>query len=119
MDRHLHTWEDLPEDNPIALLKRRKIEGDNMLVARVELQKGCVVAVHSHESEQMAIVVAGKVRWTLGHEGAASHRIVDVQAGQVVQLPGNFPHGVEALEDSLIYDILSPVGAMGIDSQKD
>lgn len=29
----------------------------------------------------------------------------------------NFPHGVDALEDTLIIDLLSPPGAMGIDSQ--
>lgn len=37
--------------------------------------------------------------------------------GQVVLLPSNCLHGVETLEDSLLIDVLSPPGPMGVDSQ--
>jgi hypothetical protein len=36
----------------------------------------------------------------------------------VVVLPSNFPHGVTAVERTLIFDVLSPPGEMGVDSQK-
>lgn len=85
-----------------------------MLFAMINLDKGCVVAVHSHASEQIAYVISGRVKWTLGPERTE----VEVTGGHVVRLPGDYPHGVEALEDTVILDVLSPVGAMGVDSQK-
>lgn len=103
----------LPADQPIDLLERWRLEGEQMLAARVVLRKGCEVKVHSHPSEQIAMVMSGRVRWTLGEEG----RLEEVGPGQVVHLPANIPHGVFALEDTLIFDILSPPGAMGVDSQ--
>ena len=102
----------LPEDNPVPFLFRRKFEGEHMLIVRVVLKTGCHVPVHEHVNEQIAFVVSGRVRWTLGHEA----REVLVEGGSLVHLPPNCPHGVIALEDSLIIDILSPPGAMGVDS---
>lgn len=84
-----------------------------MLAARVLLHPGCEVAVHHHESEQMSIIVSGKIKWILGEE----RREVIVEGGSILHLPSNFPHGVVAIEETLIYDILSPVGLMGIDRQ--
>lgn len=107
-------WDTVAADQPVPLLTRRKIEGANMLCAMINLGKGCVVAVHHHESEQIAYVISGRALWTLGPE----REQVEVTGGHVVRLPSHFPHGVEALEDTVILDVLSPVGAMGVDNQK-
>lgn len=115
MDAVVHNWTDLPADHPIDLLDRWSLNAEQMLAARVFLHKGCTVKVHQHPSEQVAIIVTGRVLWTLGEEGRQQEAV----GGQVVHLPANVPHGVVALEDTLIFDILSPKGAMGIDSQKD
>lgn len=112
-DRRVQDWSVVEADNPIALLTRQKVEGHNMLVVMVRLDKGCHVAVHHHESEQFACVISGRVTWTLGEDGEK----VEVVGGQIVHLPPHFPHGVDADEDSVILDILAPVGAMGVDSQ--
>jgi quercetin dioxygenase-like cupin family protein len=116
MDAKCYTWADLPSDAPIPLLNRSKFEAQNMLVANVRLTKGCHVALHSHESEQVAIILSGRTRWTLG-EGTGQRQI-EAGEGEVVHLPANVPHGVDALEDTHIIDVLSPCGAMGIDSQR-
>ena len=113
MDAVVHNWTDLPADTPIDLLDRWSLNGEQMLAARVFLKKGCEVKVHTHVSEQIAMVMSGHVRWTLGEDG----RQVEATGGQVVHLPSNVPHGVFALEDTLIFDILSPPGKMGVDSQ--
>jgi hypothetical protein len=42
----------------------------------------------------------------------------DMVGEQILHLPSNLRHGVVAIEDTLIMDILSPPGAMGIDSQR-
>ena len=113
-DEQVQSWDRVPVDSPAPLLDRQKIEGEKMLMAMVRLAKGCHVAVHSHASEQFAYVISGRVKWTLGIEG----REVVVTGGQVVHLPPNFPHGVNALEDTVILDMLAPVGAMGVGSQE-
>jgi len=113
MDAVITKIVDAEFDQPIPLLDRWKVTGEQMLVARVVLHPGCVVAVHWHESEQMAVILSGKVKWILGEEG----REVIVEGGTILHLPSNYPHGVVAIEETHIVDILSPVGAMGVDSQ--
>lgn len=114
MDATTYRWSDVQEDKPIALLSRRKVTGDNMMLARVNLAKGCHVAMHSHESEQVGVVLSGHVKWTLGGDNP---RELEMRGGEVIHLPSFVPHEVVALEDTEIIDILSPVGPMGVDSQ--
>jgi quercetin dioxygenase-like cupin family protein len=84
-----------------------------MLVAKVSLKKGCHVQRHHHPSEQMSVLLSGRVLWTLGEE----RRQVELTEGQMLHIPGDFEHEVVALEDTEIVDILSPPAAMGVDSQ--
>ncbi len=117
MDSIVTNWSDIESDHPIPLLHRKRLCGERMLVAHVNLEKGCHVATHAHESEQMACIVSGKVRWRLGAPGSHDYREVVVEGGSVVFLPSWFPHGVDALEDTFILDVLSPPGEMGVDRQ--
>ncbi|HEY3781182.1 MAG TPA: cupin domain-containing protein [Fimbriimonadaceae bacterium] len=105
-------WSEVTEDRPIPHLQRQLIKGEKALVAKVLLFKGCHVAMHSHESEQIAVVVGGKPLWTV----AGIEHILE--GGSVFVIPSNVPHSVVALEDSEVMDILSPPGPMGVDSQK-
>jgi len=118
MDATATNWDDVSEDNPIALLTRRKVLGEKMLVARVSLAKGCHVAKHNHPSEQIAIHISGQVHWRLGEEGMPGYREQVLGAGDVLVLPSGVWHSVDALEDTLIIDVLSPIGPMGVDSQQ-
>ena len=118
MDATVFKWPEVAEDHPIEFLYRRLIKGEKMMVARVRLEKGCHVATHFHESEQIAVVMSGHVRWGVGAEGSAEWREVEMMGGEVMLLPSNVPHSVDALEDSEIIDVLSPVGLMGVDRQK-
>jgi len=113
MDAVAHVWNDIAEDNPIPLLTRRSIAGEKMLVARVRLVKGCHVALHRHESEQIAMVLSGHVRWFFDH----GKPDVEMRGGEVLVLPSAVAHGLLALEDTEIVDVLSPLGPMGVDSQ--
>jgi quercetin dioxygenase-like cupin family protein len=62
-----------------------------------------VVPRHDHPNEQVANVVSGRLRFVVGDEE------VVVAAGESISLPGGVPHEVEALEDSLVLDVFSPV----------
>lgn len=117
MDPLVQAWDAIPETRPIELIARKSFQSERMLVANVRLERGCHVAPHRHESEQVAIIMSGRVRWSLGDAGTPEYRQVEVGSGHVVHLPSNFTHGVDALEDTDIIDVLSPPGPMGIDRQ--
>ena len=110
-------WADLPMDQPLPTLERRKVVGERAMVAQVVLHEGCVVPVHRHENEQIALIVSGRLRFTVGEPG--SEREFEVGGGEVMLLPSNVPHGVVALEETTLLDVFTPVAeVMGID-QKD
>ena len=79
------------------------------------LRRGCSVATHHHENEQIAYVVSGKIRFVIGPEDSAESREITVEGGEVMHLPSNVPHSAVALEDSLVLDLFSPPGEMGVD----
>ncbi len=108
-------WADLPMDQPLPTLERRKVVGEKAMVARVLLHEGCVVPTHHHENEQIACVVSGRLRFTIGdaESGVTEH---EVSGGGVMLLPSNVPHGVVAMEETVVLDVFTPVAAvMGID----
>lgn len=103
-----YRWDDLETDRPMALLTRRRIIGEQMMISQVHLEKGCVVASHAHDNEQFACVVSGRIRFGLGNENSSDFEQVELVAGDVLHLPSNVLHSAEAIEDTLILDLFSP-----------
>ena len=103
----------------MALIERQRVIGEQMMVSRVFLHKGCDVPTHKHVNEQMSIVLSGRVRFGFGDVGSPERREVEVGAGEIVQLPAWVPHSALAIEDTLILDMFSPPSAItGIDEKK-
>jgi quercetin dioxygenase-like cupin family protein len=91
------TLEDL---NP--LLQRQFVVGQNLMLSRVLLKKGCVVPEHSHVNEQLTYILEGALKfWIDGKE-------IVVRAGEVLAIPSNVPHKAEALEDTVDLDVFNP-----------
>ncbi len=107
-DAVVHRWDDLPTDHPMPMLRRERIIGEKVMLSRVFLEAGCEVATHTHENEQMAHVLSGRLRFGLGEEGTAQRREVIVEGGEVLHLPANVPHSVVAEADSVVIDVFSP-----------
>lgn len=103
-----YRWATLPQDHPMPLIDRRRIIGEHAMVAEVFLHAGFKVDTHQHANEQFAIVLSGRVRFTVGNVGAADRREMELSSGEVLYLPPNVPHSAEALEDSLLLDLFSP-----------
>jgi quercetin dioxygenase-like cupin family protein len=118
MQAKLYCWDELEGDNPIRLLHRKRISGEKMMLAMVTLDKGCRVETHRHDNEQFACVMSGRAMFGIGEKGSPDFREVEVKAGEVLHLPSNVHHSVDAPEETHILDLLSPPGAMGVDSQK-
>lgn len=104
----IHHWNSLPVDRPMNLLERKRIIGEQMMISRVTLQKGCFVPTHAHENEQFAYIMSGELRFGIGPEGSAERYEINVKAGEVLHLPANVPHSAEAVVDTLVLDMFSP-----------
>lgn len=106
-------WTDLPCDRPIPLLERRRVIGERAMISHVTLRQGCSVPMHAHENEQFCCVLSGRLKFTLGGD---TPREAVVGAGEVIHLPSNLPHAAEAMEDTVVLDVFSPVSEKtGID----
>jgi quercetin dioxygenase-like cupin family protein len=98
-------WDDMPWEQVTDKLKRKLVTGDQMMLAHVWLDKGCVVPKHSHHNEQLTYIVSGALHFYIGEDQKEE---VIVKAGEVLHIPSNVPHKAVALEDTLDVDIFSP-----------
>jgi quercetin dioxygenase-like cupin family protein len=97
-----YNWNLLAEEPLNPRLGRKMIHGRHVTVARIRLRKGAVVPMHSHPNEQISMLESGAVRFVIAGEERVLH------AGDVLVIPPDAPHMVEALEDSLAVDLFSP-----------
>ena len=101
MLKHIR-WNDVELESLNPLLDRQMITGQDLMLARVLLKKGCVVPEHSHVNEQLTYIVEGALKfWIDGKE-------IMVRAGEVLCIPSNMPHKAEALEDTVDLDVFHP-----------
>jgi quercetin dioxygenase-like cupin family protein len=99
--RHV-AWSSVELEELTPVLFRRFVVGQNIMVARMELKKGCMVPAHSHPNEQVSCVVEGAIQFGIGGKE------IVVSAGEVLAIPPNLPHSAEALADAVAFDIFDP-----------
>jgi len=95
-------WSTVELEDLNSLLQRQFVVGQNIMLARVLLKKGCIVPEHSHVNEQITYVLEGALKFWID-----SKEIV-VNAGEVLTIPPNMPHKAEALVDTVDLDVFSP-----------
>ena len=100
-----YRWDQMPREKVSAMLDRRLITGDRMMLAHVYLKKGCVVPRHQHENEQLTYILEGGLRFWIGEDEKEQ---LDVRAGEVLHIPSNVWHKAEAIEDTVDVDVFSP-----------
>ena len=111
-----YDWTDVPADHPVAHLSRKMVRGHHMMVGHIEVEEGFHVEPHVHHNEQITLVLEGRLRFRVGTVGSDELRDDEVGPGQVMVLPPFVPHGITALEDSLVFDLFSPTSdKTGID----
>ena len=99
--RHV-AWKSIDVEPLNPLLGLHFVVGQNIMLARVLLKKGCVVPEHSHPNEQVTFIAEGALKfWIDGKE-------IVVSAGEVLTIPPNMPHKAEALEDTVDFDVFNP-----------
>jgi quercetin dioxygenase-like cupin family protein len=101
MLKHIR-WQDVELEKLNPLLDRQLVVGNDLMVARVLLKKGCVVPLHSHMNEQITYILEGALKFWIDDKEIVVH------AGEVLCIPANMPHRAEALEDTVDLDIFNP-----------
>ena len=98
----LYNWNLLPEEQLNPLVTRKAIHMRGLTIARLHLLKNAVVPEHSHVHEQVATVERGALKFFIEGKELVLH------AGESLAIPSQVPHGVEALEDTVVVDVFSP-----------
>ena len=104
-----HTWSDIPPEAIGSLIERRYFTGERMTVARLDLKRTAGTLTHSHDAEEVLCVLSGALKVT------AEDAETVVGAGELIQTRGGVPHAIEALEDSVVLAVFSPIRQDWID----
>ena len=97
-----YDWDQMKPEQISDLYKRKLAIGENVAVARVEVMEGAVTQPHSHESEEIVIVLKGAWRFYLPSGE------VTLKANQMLSIPPGVEHSSEVLEETLALDICAP-----------
>ncbi len=79
------------------------VHGEKTLMGHFTVAKGAAIPPHSHPHEQTGFMVSGKLRFKIEDE------VMEAVTGDSWCIPGDVEHSVEALEDSVVIEIFSPV----------
>ncbi len=81
----------------------RSVHGERITLGVIELDPGSVVPEHSHENEQLGIVLSGSLVFRVGDESR------ELEPGGTWRIPSNVPHEVEVgPEGAVVIDVFAP-----------
>ena len=82
----------------------RKVEGERITMAVVELAPGSTLPVHQHPAEQVGICVSGEMTFTIGDETRT------IGPGTTWCIPPGVPHGAAiGPHGAIAIDVFSPI----------
>ena len=85
-------------------VRARRVQGERITFALVELAPSSVVPGHQHDAEQLGMVVRGSLVFTIGDE------VRDLGPGGTWRIPSNVYHEAKTgPEGALVIDVFSPV----------
>ena len=85
-------------------VRARRVQGERITLAIVELAPNAVVPEHTHAAEQLGMVIRGQMHFTVDGETR------DLGPGGTWRILGNRPHDVVAgPEGAVVIDVFTPV----------
>ena len=85
-------------------VKARRVQGERITLAIVELEPNAVVPEHRHPNEQLGMVITGLMHFTVDGETR------DLGPGGTWRILGDRPHDVVAgPEGAVVIDVFTPV----------
>jgi quercetin dioxygenase-like cupin family protein len=106
-DSSMTNLADLAEIVPIQVfdgIRARRVEGERITLAVVELDPGAVVPEHRHPHEQNGMVITGQMTFRVGPD----ERVLG--PGGTWRILGDVPHTATAGPDgAVVIDVFSPI----------
>jgi len=85
-------------------VKARRVQGERITLAIVELEPNAVVVEHRHAAEQLGMVIRGQMHFTVDGETR------DLGPGGTWRILGDRPHDVVAgPEGAVVIDVFTPI----------
>ena len=96
----------LPEIGPQAIWEGvvvRAVHGERLTLGVVELEPNSLVPEHSHDNEQLGMVLSGSLTFRIGGESR------ELGPGGTWRIPSDAPHEVTAgPEGAVVIDVFAP-----------
>lgn len=87
-----------------AAVRARKVEGERVTLAVVELAPDAIVPEHRHVQEQLGMVIEGQVTFRIDEE------IRELGPGGTWRILSNHPHEVQAgANGAIVLDVFGPI----------
>lgn len=103
------TYASIDELRPYLIragMKARLINGERATLAVIDIEPNGAAEVHHHENEQLGLIVAGVLTFTIGGE------VRELHPGDVYQIPSDVAHDAKAGPDgATVVDVFIPVRA--------
>lgn len=75
---------------------------DQLMMLKIDFEKGAVGTVHQHPHTQATYVLSGSFEFTIGQE------IKVIHTGDACFMPAEIPHGCICLEAGSLLDVFTP-----------
>jgi quercetin dioxygenase-like cupin family protein len=98
----LYSWATVLTEQMNPLFTRQFVNGEQAMLAKIALKKGCVVPMHQHPNEQLSLITSGSLEFIIGGESKT------VRAGEILVIPADLPHSAIAHEDMEGFDVFAP-----------
>ncbi len=97
-----YDWDKIKPEELTRLSRSRIARSENVMLAEVEVRRGTTTPWHSHENEELVIVLKGAWRFYLPTGD------LTLEANQMLSIPAGVEHSSEVLEDTLALNICTP-----------
>jgi quercetin dioxygenase-like cupin family protein len=98
-------WDAIETETVNPKLRRKIVTGEKMTVARIYIDDGFLVPLHSHVHEQITQVISGRMRFWFGDD---RKEVAEFGPGDVIVIPSMLPHEALAIGDVEEMDMWTP-----------
>lgn len=106
IDATVHKYEDIPIKKFGEGIDLRRIAMSTIAQTWVEMKAGHTSPLHRHEDEQTIVLIKGKLRARSGPRDEEIY--TEMSPGDMLTVPSNVVHQVEALVDSVFCEAFGP-----------
>jgi quercetin dioxygenase-like cupin family protein len=99
------SWDEFPTVEYVKGVHRQTVSGEKVMMTRIVYRDGVVIPEHSHEAEQIMLLVSGRLWAKVADEEK------EVGPGDLLVIPSNWIHAFRQLgdEDVVFYEAVAPI----------